>query len=63
MGGVGQMASLISHHLVAQVPALALAGEVGCGAEEREALQLQLWLGLLDSDVRHGVGILLSLLF
>lgn len=34
MGGVGQITSLISHHLIAQMPALAQrrAGKIGGGA-------------------------------
>lgn len=35
MGGVGQIASLISHHLIAQMPALALGRLAGGRRRER----------------------------
>lgn len=35
MGGVGQIASLISHHLIAQVPALAVGRLAGGRRRER----------------------------
>lgn len=51
MGGVGQIASLISHHLIAEMPALAQrrAGEMGGGWRERP-LRQKLWLRLFSSD-------------
>jgi len=44
MGGVGQISSLISHHLIAQMPALARAG-----GEVEWPLRQQLWLRLFCS--------------
>lgn len=53
MGGVGQIAPPISHHLIAQMPALAL-GKLS-GGRRRERLQMQLRLGLFYSDGEHTV--------